>query len=165
MGKGASVELGQAEQAVLAEWGAKTACTMFGFIDRDHLIPEDHRRAVRLTGKPLPHVFVAYCRWEGPTQVFVSTPFVARKDMGAPRFSYNAVAAFGEVVLKVFSVVEPAPHDTFRLPKDRGVQVWPEWRVPFTWPPPLAIRADESADLVGWIPVAPTNACLPPRRS
>jgi hypothetical protein len=157
MGKGERMTLGPHEQATLAEWGAKTVATLFGFIDRERLIPDEHRRMLRQTGEPFStsHVYVAYMRWGGSPTIFVSTPDLPSKDVSTPRLSYNAVAAFGQVALKVFGIVEPAPHDTFRLPKDRGVQVWPEWRVPFFWPPPIAMGDNQVADLIGFLPIAP----------
>lgn len=91
---------------------------------------------------------------ESAATLFISSPDIPQAKGGTERHTYNVVAAFGKVILKVFGVIEPSPHASLRLPVDRSVQVWPKWRVPFPWPPPVAVRDGDMAEVVGWIPFA-----------
>lgn len=154
MGNGESLTLTGADQDILAEWGAKTAYAIFGFLRSEAVIPIDHRYIVRQRGLPARHVFVAFGSYDGPVDVFASA-FPIEDEAGVKRDAYNAVAAFGKVILKVFSVIEPSPHDTYRIPVHRAIQVWPPWKTPVEWPLPISINGNnlDMRDFIGWVPV------------
>jgi hypothetical protein len=53
--------------------------------------------------------------------------------------------AFGQVVLRVYGVVNPESGDTFRIPVGRLFQFWPPQRSVIEWPPLWAFD-DEGID-------------------
>lgn len=142
------------KQRILAAWGEKTAYSLIA-AEKPLLgdpVPQALRTHLYGTGEPADSVWVAYGRCSGPASLFTSyLPLEDPPDV--KRFTYNAVAAFGQVVLKVFGVVEPSPEDTFGVPVGRLEQVWPKRRELIDWPPLITFDRSGYEDLNHFVPL------------
>lgn len=146
------------QQAMLARWGAKTAYALIACERRPDgsrrvdEIPIEHRWPVRWGQTPA-HIYVAYANYgEEPVRLTVGTPTLDDAVGNDARRTYNAVLAFGQVLLKVFSVFEPAEDDQFGFPLHEGNpvfgQVSPARSPEIVWPPKVAVTGADAFDFV-----------------
>jgi hypothetical protein len=144
MGRGESLILDAEKQELLGRWGAKTAMTLIA-AERDddgtrriEEIPRAHRLPIRWGTVP-EHIYVAYGSYDDQgVRLTLGTPMLEEIPGDYSARTYNAVFAFGQVLLKVFSVFEPTERDRFGLPLLRGqpvlTQMWPPRFPEVVWP-------------------------------
>jgi hypothetical protein len=87
------------EQRILAAWGAKTACTLWGMMQAPVGVPAFHRRHLIENAEPHPAVYVAYSRFTGGSvhvKMAPRTRITLRED-GKHFWVYDAAFVFGSV--------------------------------------------------------------------
>lgn len=161
MARGEPTPLWAYERAALAEWGAKTAYTVFDFHDLTRDIPEDDRRTLRQTGKPAENVFVGFAPYQGaPRSTFSLLPLdpnrigeVPAPDAPPIPSAYNYVGAFGRAALKVFGLRDQSPSHVLVATGEFGYQVFPDIGNDVLWPTRPPYVGDDILGLVMFSPV------------
>lgn len=154
---GAPIDHGEAAQAILAEWAFKMTCALLGVERKRRAVPQTQRFALRQRGIIPASTYIAVGKYTGGgIRIFAGRQrLIAGRGIPTDKTlsAYHAIAAFGQVVFKVFGVLKPPPEDTFRIPVGRLYRVWPPRDELIRWPPLWEIDDDGIDDLALFNPL------------
>lgn len=138
--------VGAHDKRVLAAWGAKTACTQWGMMQRSRGVPLAHRRTLLARGEPHPSVYVAYARLAGGS---VRTKFarteIALRESGRKLWVYEFLFAFDTVAVKVYGPGDGRAALDYKETTSMSMRVWPPTDEESRWPPGR-VHDDEGFD-------------------
>jgi hypothetical protein len=124
------------EQRILAAWGAKTACMLWGMMQAPVGVPVAHRRHLIANAEPHPAVYVAYSRFAGGSvrvKMAPRTRITLRED-GRHFWVYDAALVFETFGLKVYG---PCDRELLKYKQATSFAtvVWPSSATVARWPP------------------------------
>lgn len=137
MARAKPIILGDAEQDVLARWGAKTGYALVA-AERDtrDLVPLEHTKTLRFGGVVHPLTWVGYASWRGRAHKFAGDhqlDSLKPLQPGSLR-AYGAILTFEHLALKVFGLYERAPRHAVHFDTASLKQVFPALDRQIAWP-------------------------------
>jgi hypothetical protein len=143
MARGRAISLGEAEQEILARWGAKTGFALIA-AERElrTLVPSEHMAHLRFQNEPHAMNWVGYASWSG--HVFKAANrqriHLTGDDQVVFR-AYHEVLAFQHLAFKLFGLIDLIPGYKVEGDWPGLKQVWPRATQPISWP--LALVAND----------------------
>jgi hypothetical protein len=117
--------------------GSKVACNLLAIERHRRSVPKSHRTHLLDGATPHKDCFVGYGRYtSGGVRIFAGRArLIPNRGIATDKvvFGYHSTVAFGEVVLRVFGIVNPEKGDSFRVPPGRLFRVWPPERSLIKW--------------------------------
>jgi hypothetical protein len=133
----------EAEQRILAAWGARQAYAVLAVEGKEAGVPPWHRQALRERGEPHEDVFVGYGRYrKDHVGVLAARLLVPLGEDRADVEAYSVLCVLGRMALKVFGVHARPQATRVKPPEGEIVRVWPSAGNVVGWPPLWAL--DES---------------------
>jgi hypothetical protein len=132
-----------ADQRILAAWGARQAYAVLAVEGKEAGVPPWHRQALRERGVPHEDVFVGYGRYrKDHVGVLAARLLVPLGEDRSDVEAYSVLCVFGRMAVKVFGVHSRPPTTRVKPPEGEMVRVWPSAGEVVGWPPLWAL--DES---------------------
>ncbi|MEA2333126.1 MAG: hypothetical protein QOH58_3264 [Thermoleophilaceae bacterium] len=158
MARGRVVSLGYDSQALLALWASKTAATVIATTAPElrEVMPMDHRRSIRVDGRPSEEIFVGYFPWRGSPIVSAGQGVLMRNMDPATRHEmYGAILTFKQLGFYVLGFIdELRAGTTIDGNRPPMIQFWPNSQGLVHWPPEgPAVTNTNTRDLLAFVPL------------
>lgn len=151
------VSLGSDHQHLLAVWAAKTALALLPTTAPElrEVVPLDHRRSIRMDGRPPPEMWIGFFEWIGDPLIAGGIG-VAEASPEITHDMYLSVLAFAGIGFVVSGFRDPlGPNDRLDGDKPSLVRFWPPRAGLIHWPPlgPALRPGDDVATLLNTAPL------------